>query len=340
MFNLFQHIQERSMKCLFKNTCMALVMLGMIAMTPHDSRAAPKDVTILGGGTGGMFSIMAEGVGEVIRRNTPDYRVTVEPGKDGPNQVMVSRNQVPLGLGYGCIAQRAIEGRAPYKERFGNLRAVGVVNTISALQFIIDKKTGITSIEQIREKKYPLRVAVNRAGSVMDVAADALFRAYGFTYKDIESWGGKVMKIPGPETMSLWDAGQADAIIEIAQYPTSRFVELSQKHDLILLPIAPDKVETLVSELGMTPLAIEKGSYSFVPDDCLTINTPVVLMTSADVPDELVENVCKAMVAHLDYLRSVHVNLSNLTPEIIATNTLIPLHPAAEAYFKKIGAIK
>lgn len=328
------------MKHLFRNTCMALAFIGIASFAPQYSHAASSDVTILGGGTGGMFSIMAEGVGEVLRRTVPDYRVTVEPGKDGPNQVMVSRNQVPLALGYGCIAKRAIDGQAPYKAPLKNLRAVGIVNTISALQFIIDNKTGITSIEQIKEKKYPLRVAVNRAGSVMDVAGDALFKAYGFTYDDIASWGGKVMKIPGPETMSLWDAGQADAIIEISQYPTSRFVELAQKHDLTLLAITGEQLDAVSKSMGMTPLTIKKGSYDFVKADSTTVNTPVVLMTSADAPDELIENVCKAMVEHLDYLRSVHVNLSTLTPEVIANGTIIPLHPAAEAYYKKIGAIK
>lgn len=328
------------MKHLFLKACMTFLLVGVTAIAPQPSDAASKDVTILGGGTGGMFSIMAEGVGEVLRRHVPDYRVTVEPGKDGPNQVMISRNQVPLALGYGCIAKRAIDGQTPYKAPLKNLRAVGVINTISALQFIVDKKTGITSIEQIKEKKYPLRIAVNRAGSVMDVAADGVFRAYGFTYKDIESWGGKVMKIPGPEAMSLWDAGQADAIIEISQYPTSRFVELAQKHDLTMLPIDKDKLEEVSKALGMTPLTIEKGAYDFVTADTLTINTPVVLMTSAETSDELIRNVCEAIVERLDYLRGVHVNLSSLTPEIVAGNTLIPLHPAAEAYYRQIGALK
>ncbi|MDL2313758.1 TAXI family TRAP transporter solute-binding subunit [Desulfovibrio sp. OttesenSCG-928-C14] len=324
-----------------KTALAALLLILPFSLAPcAEARAQTHDITIAGGGSGGVMSVMAEGFGEVLRRGMPGSRVTTEPGKDGPNQVMVSRNQIPFALGYECVSKRGLMGLPPYKTKLENLRAVGVLCTISGLQFIVDAKTGITSIEQIKERKYPLRVAVNRAGSVMDVAAEALFKSYGFTYKDIESWGGKVMKIPGPETMSLWDAGQVDAIIEISQFPTSRFVELAQKHNLNILSIDPAKQAALNAELGTESIVIAAGTYPFVKEPCPTINTKVLIMTSAEQPDALISGAVQAILDNIKYLHGVHVNLQNLTPEVIAKDILIPLHPAAEKKYREIGVLK
>lgn len=224
-----------------KSLACALALAGMMAFGPGVRQAAlaadTHNLTILGGGSGGLWAIISEGVGETLRRSMPNVRVTTEPGKDGPNQVMTSRGEVQFALATDVLTLKAIKGEAPFKGRkLDNLRLVAVMNPINALQFFVDAKTGAKSIQDIKDKKIPLRITVNRQGTLIDVATEELLKTYGITYSDIAKWGGKVHKIPGPEATDLWDAGQMDAIVEVSQFPTSRFYELGQKHDLIMLP--------------------------------------------------------------------------------------------------------
>ena len=306
-----------------KSLACALALAGMMAFGPGVRQAAlaadTHNLTILGGGSGGLWAIISEGVGETLRRSMPNVRVTTEPGKDGPNQVMTSR------------------GEAPFKGRkLDNLRLVAVMNPINALQFFVDAKTGAKSIQDIKDKKIPLRITVNRQGTLIDVATEELLKTYGITYSDIAKWGGKVHKIPGPEATDLWDAGQMDAIVEVSQFPTSRFYELGQKHDLIMLPIDPANQEKLNKELGTSSLTIPAGTYSFQKEDCPTVSSQLLLITSADQPDEVITGVLKAMTANIDYLHSVHANLRDLSPETMSANTSIPMHPAAEKFFREL----
>ena len=93
----------------------------------------------------------------------PNVRVTTEPGKDGPNQVMTSRGEVQFALATDVLTLKAIKGEAPFKGRkLDNLRLVAVMNPINALQFFVDAKTGAKSIQDIKDKKIPLRITVNR----------------------------------------------------------------------------------------------------------------------------------------------------------------------------------
>ena len=85
-----------------KSLACALALAGMMAFGPGVRQAAlaadTRNLTILGGGSGGLWAIISEGVGETLRRSMPNVRVTTEPGKDGPNQVMTSRGEVQFAL--------------------------------------------------------------------------------------------------------------------------------------------------------------------------------------------------------------------------------------------------
>ena len=100
-----------------KSLACALLLAGMMAFAPGARQAASaadtRNLTILGGGSGGLWAIISEGVGETLRRSMPNVRVTTEPGKDGPNQVMTSRGEVPVRAGDRRADPQGHQGRSP-----------------------------------------------------------------------------------------------------------------------------------------------------------------------------------------------------------------------------------
>lgn len=327
------------------NTVLVLLVtliLGSVFLIPAQGLAAGKDykITIIGGSAGGVWSVMTEGVAESIRRSLPDARITTEPGKDGPNQVMISKNEVQIAVTNEGTSYAAVHGLEPYKSKLTNLRTLAVLNPTSPFQFFIDEKTGIKSFSDIKQKKYPLRISLNRKGTLMELAGKVVMEHYGITYKDIEEWGGKLNFVPMNQATDLWDAGQLDATSEVMQFPASAYLEHGMKHKLVMLPVTEDKIPALCKALGMTPFTIPANAYSFRKEPYRTINTKLTLITSAEQPEGMIYDLVKAMHTNLDYLHKVHANLRDLTPEIMAKDVLIDLHPGAVKYFREIGAIK
>src|SRR3972149_4153038 len=81
--------------------------------------------------------------------------------------------------------------------------------------YLMHPRTGITSLAQIKEKRYPLRLSTreDRTHSAR-VLIEQTFAAYGFTLADLESWGGSLQlnKGPGDERrMHALRAGTIDA---------------------------------------------------------------------------------------------------------------------------------
>ena len=338
------HLKQNCRKSMLNG--ITLVFCGILAFTlllsPGSVSAAGKGykITILGGSAGGLWSVITEGVAESIRRSIPDAQITTEPGKDGPNQVMISKNEVQFAVTHDATNYAAAKGINPYKNALTNVRTAAVLNPTATFQFIIDEKTGITKFSDIAAKKYGLKVGANRRGTLMQISGQAVLEAYGASYKNLEKWGGKIQYIPSRQAVDLWDAGQLDAAQEVAQFPSSRYLEHGKKHKLRMLPIDKEKLPELGKILGMTPFTIPANTYPWQKEDILTLNTKLILLTSADQPDELVYDVVKAMHQSMDYLHKVHANLKDLTPEIMANDVMVDLHPGAAKYYREIGALK
>jgi len=303
--------------------------------------SGPWQVTILGGSVGGVWSAITEGVAESLRRNAPaGSNITAEPGKDGPNSVMVVNKEAELAISYTPTAYTAIKGTEPFKEAYPEVRAIATLNPSSTFHFLVLKNTGLTSIEELKDKKYPLRISVNKQGSTMELASRAVLEAYGITYRDIESWGGKVYFLSTKESMESIDDGQAQAHSITGEHPISHFIEASTRRDFTLLPIDSEAVNKVNRELGTRAAVIPGGTYSFNAGEVPTFAASLLLITGAGQPDDLIYNVTKALNENLDYLHTVHATLKDMNPETMADTAPIPLHPGAEKYYREIGVLK
>ena len=64
-------------------------------------------------------------------------------------------------------------------------------------------------------------------------------------------------------------------------------------------------------------------------------------VTSADVPEEVVYQVVRAVFENIDTFRGLHPAFANLDPAQMANDGLsAPLHPGAERYYREAGLIE
>lgn len=254
--------------------------------------------------------------------------------------MLVAQKRAELAISYTPTAYTAIAGAEPFTEPYPDVRAVATLNPNSTFHFLVLKNTGLTSIEQIKEKNFPLKISVNKKGSTMELASKAVLEAYGITYQDIEKWGGKVFFLSTKESMEGIDNGQMQAHSITGEHPVSHFVEAATRHQFTLLSISPDVVEKVNQRLGTHAATIPAGTYSFNAKDIPTFAASLMLITGAGQPEELIYNVVKALHTNLDYLHSVHATLKDLSPEVMANVVPIPLHPGAERYYREIGVVR
>jgi TRAP transporter TAXI family solute receptor len=296
--------------------------------------------TIIGGRTGGAWSVFTEGVAESIRREHDGSIITVEPGGIVENPPTVGTDTVPYGMSYAMTAYAAYRGVEPYDQSYEDIRAVSVVVPANYYQFIVKANRPYDSFEEMIEQKAAFRLSVDQIGSAGEIITRHILKEYGVTYDDIISWGGSVDHLDDAKTFELMADNRIDATGDAVSVPSSDIIEAATTMDLKLFSIKPEIIETVSADLGMEAGTIEAGSYSFVDKAVDTVNTPAILIVHKDVPEEEVYKVTKAIYENLDYLETVHKEFKNLTGETMLDVGQVPLHPGAEKFFREKGLMK
>ena len=166
-----------------------------IALFPSAALAEKTRLTAVSGPVSGGWYL---GVGLVAKAFTdanPNYEVTMLPGNSTSNVIQLQQKKADLSIGMHTMNMAAIKGTAPYKKAFPNIAAYANLNDTARFHFVVTKKSGITSIAQLRDSKMPVRLAYGAVGGSGEVFCGWIFESYGFTYKDIQSWGGKLYSL-------------------------------------------------------------------------------------------------------------------------------------------------
>jgi TRAP transporter TAXI family solute receptor len=77
------------------------------------------------------------------------------------------------------------------------------------------------------------------------------------------------------------------------------------------------------------------------PSDVPTIGTRAVLVSSSDLPDEVVYAMVKAVADNLGTFRQLHPALATLKiQEMVPSATVMPIHPGALKYYREAGLFR
>jgi len=315
--------------------------LSEVRAVTEDTRDADQiQTTIVGGRTGGAWSVFTEGIAESIRRENKGSIITVEPGGIVENPASVGTNTVPYGLSYSMTAYAAFSGAEPYKEAYEDIRAISVIIPANYYQLIARADMGFDSLEEVIENQAPLRLAIDQKGSAGERITRNILQEYGVTYETIISWGGSVDHLGGSKTFELMTENRIDATGDAVSVPSSDILEASTTNDLKFLSLDQDVINAVSKNLGMESGTISADSYEFLKQDMDTVYTPAILIVHKDVPKEEVYRVTKAIYENIEYLATVHTEFNNLTDENFVKVGKVPLHPGAEKFFKEQGLIE
>ncbi len=131
-----------------------------------------------------------------------------------------------------------MRGRRPTR-RDAEIRVlVGNLDTYWYL-FSVRDNVPIHSFEELKAKKYPLRLALLPKGSSGEWATKTVLKAYGITYQDIESWGGKVTFVSFPTAVEMMKDGQADGFAHVSTPGHPSWTQLATLTSIRFLAIAP-----------------------------------------------------------------------------------------------------
>jgi TRAP transporter TAXI family solute receptor len=310
--------------------------------TPPLVQAASKAyLTIGGGGKGGALKARTEAVAEAIRRGT-DYQVTVLSSDVTTSCLRMAKGEQDLAFVGSYAASLALRGEVPFSKPIP-LRLI----THACLHqghIVVLEKTGLTSLKDAIEKKYPLKISVGKRNGYTHNASKTIWKAHGGNLSDLEKWGGKLFFLGQGDTVDMLADGTINAAAGVWGLPTPRIVNLGKKRNLKLLTMDDGAVALLEKEGFLRTTIPARKYYSWMDKEILSIIDAWSIVTVANAPnvsEEISYNITKALYAHKDYLISAHRAFGGLTvKDSLSVCEVVPFHEGAERYYRETGAYK
>jgi TRAP transporter TAXI family solute receptor len=105
-----------------------------------------------------------------------------------------------------------------------------------------------------------------------------------------------------------------------------------------LLSLTEEEMKMADSDRGLwTPYTIPAGSYPGQDTDVQTVAQPNFLATNADIPEEHVYQITKAIYENLPFLQAIHPATKVMSIESAIAGLPLPLHPGALRYYQEVG---
>jgi TRAP-type uncharacterized transport system substrate-binding protein len=262
---------------------------------------------------------------------------------------LVARGEVQLAMiNPAAPLSLAYRGTGPFREPLP-LRALAVIPSLDAFAFVVSERTGLRSLADIRERRYPLRVSLRaqRDHGVHFMEREVL-AAYGFSLDDLVAWGGEVRydpNLPGGEErapgergrMDLLLRGEVDAIFDEA---VESWVGPAVEAGMRVLPIEEPMMQRLEG-MGFRRAVLNHDWVPQLREDVVTLDfSGWPIYTRADVPDDVITAFCAALDASADRIPwqgEGPLPIARMCKDSPEGPLDLPLHPAAERFWRERG---
>jgi TRAP-type uncharacterized transport system substrate-binding protein len=264
-------------------------------------------------------------------------------GSDSPatiHEVAAGKVQFAI-INPGMILKLAALGSAPFTEAMA-LRIIAILPSLDQMVFAVKQETGLRSFSDIREHKFPLKVSLRaQSDHSLQVIVKHVCAAAGFTLDDIVSWGGQVRydagMAYGQNRMGAVHRGEIDAIFDEG---ASTWGNMALELGMTFLSL-PEMILQSLEKVGLRRGLIEKSEYPKLDTDVPTLDfSGWPIYTLASTPDALVRDFCRALEeskAKIPWAKAEPLPLAQMVHDTAEGHLEVPLHPAAELFWRERG---
>lgn len=289
-----------------------------------------QNLSLLTGGTGGTYYPLGGQIGKIITDNT-DANITPQTsGASAENMETLRAGEAEIAFTQTDIAAYALEGKEMFEgDPIDNIQAIGSLYP-ETVQLVTTANSGIKSVEDLKGKS----VSIGAPGSGVFINAMQILEIHGLTSDDI-----KAQNLSFDESTDGIQSGNIDAAFVTAGAPTGAVEALSAQNDVVIIPLADDKIQSLIEKYPYyAEDTVPSGTYK-IESDVKTVAVKAMLVVSKDLDENLVYEMTKALYENTKNI--THAKGEFITPETALEGLgNMELHPGAAKYFEEKGISK
>ncbi|MEL6104000.1 MAG: TAXI family TRAP transporter solute-binding subunit [Pseudomonadota bacterium] len=314
----------------------AAVLAG--ALTAASMSVAQEFISIGTGGVTGVYYPTGGAICRLVNKSRKEHgiRCAVEStGGSVYNINTIKAGELEFGVAQSDWQHHAYNGTSKFEgdAAFPNIRAVMSVHP-EPFTLIVRGDSGIDSFEGLKGK----RVNVGNPGSGQRATMEVVMDAFGIAMDDL----ALATEYKGSEMAKQLCDGNIDAMIYTIGHPAAAIKEATTTCDAKLVSVTGAPIDKLVADNPFYRVAtIPGGMYKGTDGDTTTFGVGATFVTSADVSEDVVYIVAKAVMENIDDFRGLHPAFANLEPaQMVKDGLSAPLHDGAMKAYKELGLLE
>lgn len=306
--------------------------------------AKPLKLRFAAAGLGSAYYVYAAAIAELLKPHLPaGSTVDIVPSPGGvANTILVAEGRADIGLTPAPSVRWALDGTPPFKAKQAGVRGIyGDMDTFYVAA-IFTKKSGIRSLEEVKEKKFPLRLMTVPVGGNGELATRHILEAYGMDYAMLKAWGGSVSHTSRTAITDALRDGHADAFIHTVGPGHPAVTEIVVSTPVQFLPLSDKVIKQLADRYGYTQAKIAANDFKSQDYEVPAIGCPTIMIASKTLPDEVAYWLAKVVAENKDKLVMAHAALKvfDAAEAWKKEKMWADQHPGALKYFKERGWAK
>ena len=292
-----------------------------------------KDVDFIGiatGGTGGTYYPLGGTFAKIIQDETGIKSTASTSGASAENMASIKDAKTEIAFTQTDIASYASEGTEMFSDnKVENARGIATLYP-ETIQIVTTKGSGIKSVEDLKGKV----VSVGEAGSGTLLNAKQILEIHGIKLEDLEA-----RNLSFDDSTTGIQDGTIDAAFITSGTPTGAVEGLAATEDIAIVPVEKSKIDELIEKYPYyAEDEIPAGTYSKVEGATSTVAVRAMLVTNADISEDVIYEVTKAIFENTDQI--THAKGEVIKAENALKGMGIELHPGAKKYFDEKGISK
>jgi hypothetical protein len=308
---------------------------GVVFTACRPSPAKTTSVTIGTGSISGVYYPTGGAIAKIVNKKRKEHGLlaTVEP-TDGS---MFNVNAIMYGnLEFGMVRSdhqyQAWNGLEDWKDkgRQKDLRAVFSIHPES-ITLVAAVDAGIKTIKHLKRR----RVNLGKPGSGLRQSSIEALEAVGIDYKkDLKAVSYNVS-----ESAGLLQDGRIDAFFCTVVHPSESIKEATFGIRKVCFAsiTGVDKFLAKYPYYAKTFIPVKLYSAAVNDSNVDTFGLKATLVTSANVPDNVVYAITKEVFENFESFKKLHPAFQVLTKKGMLEGLSAPIHPGAMKYYKEAG---
>jgi uncharacterized protein len=304
-----------------------LLAIGASTSVPAADPNWPKSLTLGTASPGGVYYIYGEELAHIL---TEKLGVAVNPFPTQgsiQNVKLLDSGGAQLGLITMSTGLEGWNGTGEWTKgaRFRNIRALFPMYD-NPFQAVVLQRSGIATLAQLDKK----RIGVGPRAGNGATYGPGIFKIVGISpemaYGSYDDMGADLV------------AGRIDALVTLLGAPVPAIQNVDAKEPVTFLDLSPEQMEAIrkaTPDFG--PAKIAAGTYRLMDKDYVTVGVPNFVIGRADLPDDLVYQLVKAVFDNRPRLVKATSAAGDTLPQNVVKDTFLPFHPGAVRYYREIG---